>query len=258
MRSTDNGIALRAVNELRANKWLTDTSLHLADLNSANLQNANLRYAKLRGVYLWWSNMNSARLYRADLDGADIHSADLTSSDLRESSLKGSKLTGVNMQRAQMHGANLQDSYLRYSKLQNAILTNTNLQGVRGLEDAQLVVVSSLRGVTMPDGKRYDGRYCLQMDYVAAVLENGLDEVKNDPNVMAHFYGVSLEEYLAGQEWARKHLAGVRREAGLDPDTGLPMEPANGTEPQSADAPATPAPRRNDRKASMVSHRVRR
>ena len=71
-------------------------------------------------------------------------------------------------------------------------------------------------------------------------------------------YGVSVEEYLAGQEWARENLTDLRRSAGLDPDTGLPVEPTNGVEPQPAAAPAAPAPRRNGHKASMVSHRVRR
>ena len=75
---------------------------------------------------------------------------------------------------------------------------------------------------------------------------------------MAQWYGVTLEQYLAGQEWARKHLAVLRRSAGLDPDTGEALPPTNGVEPQPADAPAPPAPRRNGHKASMVTHRVRR
>jgi len=81
-------------------------------------------------------------------------------------------------------------------------------------------------------------------------------DTKN-PMAMADFYGVSVEDYLAGQEWAREHLADLRREAGLDPDTGWPLQPA--------DAPVPPAPRPHRQrragtglKASMVSHRVRR
>ncbi len=78
------------------------------------------------------------------------------------------------------------------------------------------------------------------------------------PQLIAQHYGVTLEEYLAGQEWARENLPRLRRESGLDPATGLPVEPANGIEPQPADAPAAPAPRRNGHTASMVTHRVRR
>ena len=76
-------------------------------------------------------------------------------------------------------------------------------------------------------------------------------------SAMARWYGVTLEDYLAGQEWARENLPRLRREAGLDPAIGLPVEPTNGVEPQPADAPAAPAPRLNGHKASMISHRVR-
>ena len=80
----------------------------------------------------------------------------------------------------------------------------------------------------------------------------------DDSEAMAAFYGVPVEQYLASQEWAREHLADLRRSAGLDPDTGEPLPPTNGAEPEPADAPALPAPRRNGHKASMVSHRVQR
>jgi hypothetical protein len=79
----------------------------------------------------------------------------------------------------------------------------------------------------------------------------GFANYSDNPTGMARYYEISLEEYLAGQEWARENLPRLRREAGLDPDTGEPLEPTNGVEPQ-------PAPRRNGHKASMVTHRVRR
>jgi len=41
MGSTDNGIALRAVRELRAHGWLEDESLRGADIIGANLQGRN-------------------------------------------------------------------------------------------------------------------------------------------------------------------------------------------------------------------------
>jgi hypothetical protein len=80
---------------------------------------------------------------------------------------------------------------------------------------------------------------------------------------MAKYYGVTPEEYLAGQEWARENLLRLCRSAGLDPDTGLPVSAAVVASSiiassQPADAPAPPAPRRNGHKANMVTHRVRR
>ena len=115
--------------------------------------------------------------------------------------------------------------------------------------------MSRLTGATIPDGSGYNGRFNLSGDIETALR----DHINiNDAEAMAAFYGVTLEEYVTGQEWARENLADLRREAGLDPDTGLPVEPTNGVEPPPDDAPAQPAPRRNGHKASMVTHRVRR
>jgi predicted DCC family thiol-disulfide oxidoreductase YuxK len=60
-----------------------------------------------------------------------------------------------------------------------------------------------LRFVPMPDGKRYDGRYRLPGDLDWA-RENGVDI--DDPEAMAKWYSVSLEEYLEGQEWADENF----------------------------------------------------
>ena len=106
----------------------------------------------------------------------------------------------------------------------------------------------------MHNGSRYDGRFNLKKDINQAKVENVNTD---DPKAMANFYSVHPEEYLAGQEWAREHLADLRREAGLDPDTGEPLPPTHGVAPQPADAPAPPAPRRNGHTASMVAYRGR-
>jgi hypothetical protein len=114
-----------------------------------------------------------------------------------------------------------------------------------------------LKGTIWPDGYTYRGALNLHDDLIAA-MHYGVNP--KDPVAMADWYSVSLEEYLAGHEWARENLADLRREAGLDPDTGLPVEPTNGVEPQPDDTPVQPAPRRNGQrhKASMVAHRTRR
>ena len=59
----------------------------------------------------------------------------------------------------------------------------------------------------MPDGSRYDGRYNL----VFEILHLPISNVNPDnPTAVADFYGVPLDTYLAGQEWARQNLAGLR------------------------------------------------
>jgi len=104
----------------------------------------------------------------------------------------------------------------------------------------------------MPDGKVYNGCLCLKKDIDFAVF-SGIDI--EDPTSMADYYGVSTEEYMAGQEWACEHLADLRREAGLDTDTGLPVQPTNAVE-----ASTLPTQRRNvyHYKVSIAAHAVRR
>lgn len=112
MRSYDNGFALRASEELRAFKWLTDGSLnekvlYLANLEGANLwraslistdlgeaklQNSALREAKLNKANLWRANLQNANLYRADLEGADLREANLAGTNLSEANLANAKI----------------------------------------------------------------------------------------------------------------------------------------------------------------------
>jgi len=163
--------------------------------------------------------------------------------------LEDTILSKANLQKATLTNANLQGANLFEANLNQTALALANLQNARNLTEQQLVTAFSLTQAIMPDGSRYNGRYNLYGDY----KETGAE-------AMAHCYGVSLEEYLAGQEWARENLPRLRREVGLDPDTGEPLPPTNGTEPQPADAPAQPTPRRNGQrhKGSIVAHRARR
>ena len=84
------------------------------------------------------------------------------------------------------------------------------------MTEKQLVSLKSLVGTLLPDGKRYDGRYNLEGDLAEVVEIFGLP---TSQQILAIFYGVPVEVYLAGQEWARENLAKLRREAGLEPDT---------------------------------------
>jgi hypothetical protein len=263
------------VRELGARQWLYDGSLHGAHLREANLHAVNLRGAVLRGAVLreaklegadlrgakleeanlFAAHLRGAVLRNANLRDANLLGADLQAAYLRDANLLGADLNGVNLQAARLDEADLQNAQLQRANLREADLFKSNLNGARGLTDRQLVLVSHLQRATMPDGSRYNSRLNLNGDIEAAKTENVNPD---DPTAMAEFYGVSLEAYLAGQEWARENLPRLRREAGLDPDTGEPLPPANGVEPQPADAPAPPAPRWNGHKASLVAHRVRR
>ena len=67
MGSTDNGIALRAVKELRARGWLEDRSLREADLWGTALPASNLLIANLSGAVMKRANLQSAVLQSANL-----------------------------------------------------------------------------------------------------------------------------------------------------------------------------------------------
>ena len=55
----------------------------------------------------------------------------------------------------------------------------------------------------MPDGNLYDGRFNLQGDFAdASILHVDL----NDPEAIAAFYGVSLEDFLRGQQWRQVNM----------------------------------------------------
>jgi uncharacterized protein YjbI with pentapeptide repeats len=282
MGSTDNGIALRAVKELRVRGWLKDGSLRGGNLSDANLQGADLSESDLQGADLSDANLQNALVNNANLKGAKLLCANLEHAQLRNTDLQETDLVGANLREADLAGADLREAevgdandrvfklsvypyiFSGQTTLRGAVLEKAKLQKAKGLTEHHLVVVNCLMGATMCNGDLYDGRYELPSDIRYAIVNERRDI--NKDQLMASYYYISLEDYLAGQEWAREHLARVRREAGLEPiEDALLTElllhtprPSNGVEPQPTDAPASPAPRRNGHKASMVTHRVRR
>lgn len=78
MGSRDNGIAARAMNELRARGWLQDGSLKGWFFQGANWQRAYLKDANLQGVGVFRSDLSGARLTEDQLMGLN---------DLRETVL---------------------------------------------------------------------------------------------------------------------------------------------------------------------------
>jgi uncharacterized protein YjbI with pentapeptide repeats len=162
----ENKYSLEAVAELRVRGWLLDGSL--------------------RGTALCQAQLQSADLMAADLSNVDFHQANLDFADLSKAKLNGAKLN-----RASLQGVNFD-----HTDLTNADLYKVNLRAARNLTDAQLSQANELLGSTMPDGKVYDGRFNLVGDLG---LARWAKADVNDPAKMAEFYGVSLDEYLQGQ-----------------------------------------------------------
>ena len=192
---------------------------------------------------------------------ADLPGANLMRADLRGANLRGANLRGANLFEADLHGADLLDARLQDANLLDAKLHEAALHGVdlHGAEmtDDQFATANGLCGATMPDGTVYDGRFNLSADISRAIEWNS--DNPEDPEAIADWYGVSLEDYLAGQEWARENLPRLRREAGLEQDevaetaeAPQPEEPQN-TTPISSVLPLPIVPAQ-----SLLSFTVRR
>jgi uncharacterized protein YjbI with pentapeptide repeats len=176
LRSSEHHIVLHAVDELRARGRLSDNTLSWVCLRYANMQGANLSAANLKN--------------------ADFHKANLERADLSYANLNGARLT-----RARLQFVNLDKA-----TLDGASLIGANLKGAKNVSNAQLAQVGRMRGSVLPDGNLYDGRFNLPGDFTDA---NILHVDLNDPTAIAAFYGVSLEEFLRGQEWRQVQMPSV-------------------------------------------------
>jgi hypothetical protein len=167
MSNEASDVVATAIRQLTRMGWHRDGSLREAVLVKANLQGQDLSFADLRGAHLTNANLSKAKLVRTDLS------------------------------RARLDWGNLQDANLAGAILDNATLWKANLTGVVGLNNQHLSKVRMLRGAILPDGRRYDGRFNLPGDLEKA--ESARIDLEN-PEALAGWYGVSLEEYLLGQE----------------------------------------------------------
>lgn len=297
MRNRDNGIALRAVDELWAHGWMEDGSLYRGSFPRANLQLAILGFADLRETEFMGANLRRANLMATNLEHALLYDADLQGAIVTEANLREANLQKANLKGTHLYGSDLSKADLRDADLLNAILVakydedgwsvDEELENVALLIDQKLASVSRLRGATMTNGDRYNGRLNLHDD-IEAAKEDGIDP--NNSEAMALWYGVSMADYNQGQtgidkdlsklpnkdeelsrdglikafldmkQVASENVERLRREAGLDQDTGSRVELTNGTTPQAVEASAQSAPKRNGHrhKASMVIHRIQR
>jgi uncharacterized protein YjbI with pentapeptide repeats len=208
MASQFNILACDAARILRDRGWhkeLNDISLWKANLESAVLYEFNLARANLT-----YANLKDATLNSAILDGVELVQGESGS------------LEGAHLHRASLVEAHIGSEKPDYLIFKNAHFFETDLSGANFLGifngimtesfHSHLQAAYSLRGSIMPDGKRYAGRYNLPGDLVVA--SNSRDT--NDPQAMAEFYGVTLEEYQQGQTWRvqyTKYLRTLERKA---------------------------------------------
>ncbi|MGF1507519.1 MAG: pentapeptide repeat-containing protein [Anaerolineae bacterium] len=141
------------------------------------------------------------------LRGIDLHRAILDGLTLDEADFEGALFIEANLRRTSLRGANLREADFGLADLTRADLTDAivylahfseaDLRGAH-ITDQQLAQALTLAGATMPDGSRYDGRFNLSGDLAYAEGEMLLID---DPEVMADWFGVSLQRYVDGQNW---------------------------------------------------------
>lgn len=122
---------------------------------------------------------------------------------LEDGTLRKRNLRGSNWVDGNMYMADLRESDLGNANLSNADFVLANLDGVN-VSDEQLAMTHIMHGATMPDGRKYDGRYNLEGDFAYARRKH--IDVHNEYD-MAKWYGVPLEQYREGQRWADHHLS---------------------------------------------------
>lgn len=114
--------------------------------------------------------------------------------------LQDGSLGGWFFKRANLEGIKLSDA-----ELTDVGFYRCNLTGTR-ISDEQLASLNDLRFCTLPDGTQYDGRFCLYGDVKWAMQKYGLDLRLISVQEAAEYYGVTPEQYVAGQRWAQAHL----------------------------------------------------
>jgi hypothetical protein len=121
-----------------------------------------------------------------------------------DGSMKGINLYRANLEKAFLNNTNLAGANFEQANLKQAYLSYLDLTGAKNLERAQLAQARYLIKTKLPDGRLHDGRYNLfNQDLKWAVTGEHIDIT--DLNQLADFYGVTIEEYLRGQAWAKEN-----------------------------------------------------
>ena len=126
---------------------------------------------------------------------------------MKDGTLRGAYLSRANLSGAFLAGADLQEANLLKADFTGAYLQDVNLQNAK-VTDVEMCKARYLVGATMPNGKRYDGRYNLPGDlrWMTESKQISIDNIE----AIASWYDISVDAYLEGQMWASKNLDRVR------------------------------------------------
>ena len=120
MGSTEHGLAMNAVEELKAMGATKDGSLVSVNLENARLTGVRLGRADLRKSRMDFADFSTGHLYFANLQGADM-----SGSDLRGTVLTGANLHNADLVAAKLQGALMSEANMVNCKLDNALFDET-------------------------------------------------------------------------------------------------------------------------------------
>jgi hypothetical protein len=201
-----------------------------SSLRGINFSNRDFRNVKLPGC-----DLKGSRFIGTRLEGADLHEANLDETDFSEASLQD-----VNLRGARLYLSKLSINQLTEARsLRNAFMPDGRMYDGRlnlrvDLEDCSrdfwdamqsIIAVKvqeeirsmSYRKASLKERRGFHGldneiRGALGIEYANAMLriygDFGKDLDQRVSDYLAHWYGVSVEDFRDGQSWARLNNRG--------------------------------------------------
>lgn len=171
----NNAFAVRAIQELRHNGWLTEAlqraNLAETKLYRARLEQSNLAHKNLERADLHEANLEEANLVHASLKDSNLEGTIFKKADLQQASLKRANLKNANLEGAILRAADLENSYLEGARLWQADLANANLK--RAKLPGALLFGANLYGATL-DFANFDNARLDQANLENASLKGAI------------------------------------------------------------------------------------
>jgi uncharacterized protein YjbI with pentapeptide repeats len=198
-------IAVHAIDELRANRWLTwddtDSILKKASLVGANLEKARLRAANLERADLGDANLERAFLVSANLRNAYLASANMKYADVQNADLQDADLYHVNLEGVDCYDTDFRGANLMEANLQGAYLDEAWFDTTTVLPDAVLLKDEQGNALRDSQGKHLFDKYWTPETDMKCYTDS------EHPSFWRG-YGLAGED-LSGRDFAHANLRGA-------------------------------------------------
>lgn len=157
MGSYDNGTAIRAIEAIKDEGWLTNGTLSGLRWKFPNLEGTNLQRANFKSSQLLGANLQYVSAYHVNFENARLDSSDLKYGKFNVANCKNASFPYVDMRYADFRYVNFENAYLPEADLENANLTNVNFKGANlfeaNLQGADVKQAIFDETTTLPSGR---------------------------------------------------------------------------------------------------------